>query len=87
MDVLLSLLLLTGFIFVIMRLAAGHEAPSGLDAPAGHLPEGVDPVCGRTVAAHEGFLVAHGGQEYRFCSLGCVETFERSPVAHSRRAA
>ena len=97
MDVLLSLLLFTGFIFVIMQLAGEHGAhkepptarhhqsePTG---SSGHLPESVDPVCGMKVAANEGFLVAHEGVEYRFCSLACVESFEKGAPAHSRHAA
>jgi YHS domain-containing protein len=75
MDVLLSLLLFTGVIFVIMRLATAHKA------------QGVDPVCGMKVAAHQGFLSAHGGVEYRFCSLSCLENFERGLPAYSQRAA
>lgn len=96
-DVLVSLLLFTGFIFVIMRLVTEHEAHkeprttahhrSDQTASSGHLPEGVDPVCGMKVASGEGFLVAHGGVEYRFCSLECVEHFERGAPAHGQHAA
>jgi YHS domain-containing protein len=97
MDVLLSLLLFTGLIFVIMQLAREHEAHKELrtkphhqseqTSSSGHLPEGVDPVCGMKVAANEGFLVAHDGVEYRFCSLACVERFEKGAPAHDRHAA
>ena len=97
MDILLSLLLFTGFIFVIMQLAREHEAhkesptmrhhQSERTGSSGHLPEGVDPVCGMEVAANEGFLVAHEGVEYRFCSLACVESFEERASAHGRHAA
>ncbi len=97
MDALLSLLLFTGFIFVIMRFAREHTEHKKLRATphrqseqaasSEHLPEGVDPVCGMKVAAGEGFLVAHRGVEYRFCSLACIENFERGAPAHGRHAA
>jgi YHS domain-containing protein len=97
MDAFLSLVLFTFFIFAIMRLVAPHEADNNAGtAPhhelkqvgaSGHLPEGVDPVCGMTVAAGEGFLVAHDGIEHRFCSLACVDTFEKSAATQSPRAA
>jgi YHS domain-containing protein len=74
MDALLSLLFFTGLIVVIMRLARGSQAY-------------VDPVCGMKVAAHEGFLSVHGGAEYRFCSLKCLESFERGAPAYRQRAA
>ena len=47
----------------------------------------IDPVCGMKVASGEGFLVAHGGVEYRFCSLACVEHFERGAPTHGQHAA
>lgn len=79
MDALLSLLLVMAVIVVIMR-----RARHGWTA---HLPEGVDPVCGMRVASNSGFLVAHDGVEYRFCSLQCVEQFEKGAPAHGRHAA
>jgi len=97
MDILLSLLLFTGFILVIMQLVREHAERKELrtkphhqsdqTVASGHLPEGVDPVCGMKVASGEGFLVAHGGVEYRFCSLACVEHFERGAPAHGQHAA
>jgi YHS domain-containing protein len=87
MDILLSLLLFTGFIFVIMQLVREHGEHKELVTASGHLPEGVDPVCGMKVASGEGFLVAHGGVEYRFCSLACVEHFERGAPTHGQHAA
>jgi YHS domain-containing protein len=97
MDVFLSLVLVTFFIFVIMRLVAPHVAYNnaatvphhGLKqvGSSSHLAEGVDPVCGMRVAADEGFLVAHKGVGYRFCSLECVKSFERSVAMEGRHAA
>ena len=71
MDALLSLLLFTGLIFLVMRLARARA-------------RGVDPVCGMKVGATDGFVSVHGGVEYRFCSLTCLESFEhyKAPAHH-----
>jgi adenylate cyclase len=45
----------------------------------------VDPVCRMVVAeGREAGTVKHDGNEYRFCSLGCIRRFAEAPEAYVR---
>ncbi len=97
MDTLLSILLFTAMFSVMMRFGCGahmggHHAHGGHrphdDAPSrGHLERDTDPVCGMTVPGHAGFAAMHDGEEYRFCSVACLDKFEASPRQYTKRAA
>ncbi len=43
------------------------------------MPTFRDPVCGMQVGPASPHGLLHGGQEYRFCSAGCLERFRASP--------
>ncbi len=38
-----------------------------------------DPVCGMEVTTPKSYSVTHGGTEFRFCSLSCLEKFKADP--------
>lgn len=38
-----------------------------------------DPVCGMDVTQSKSYSASHGGAEYRFCSLACLEKFKAEP--------
>lgn len=42
----------------------------------------IDPVCGMTVDSRTARHVSHEGQNYYFCSEGCVEKFTANPAAY-----
>ena len=51
--------------------------------------QGVDPVCGMTVAPDSPHRFLHAGHEYRFCSARCRDKFQSDPqryLAHSKPA-
>ncbi|WP_081769034.1 heavy metal translocating P-type ATPase [Herbaspirillum sp. RV1423] len=41
-----------------------------------------DPVCGMTVAADEKKYLAYQGNDYYFCSTGCLRKFQASPTSY-----
>ena len=84
MDILLSLLAFTGLIVILMRLLPRRESATMI---SDHLPGGVDPVCGMTVHRDLGFAAMHHGEEYRFCSVACLDKFEASRRQYTKRAA
>jgi Cu+-exporting ATPase len=45
-----------------------------------------DPVCGMNVAADPQKKVGHAGQDYYFCSPGCMEKFRANPQSYLRPA-
>ena len=38
-----------------------------------------DPVCGRAIAAEDGYTRAYNGREHHFCSRACRMLFEQNP--------
>jgi xanthine dehydrogenase accessory factor len=63
----------------LVKLRAAGEVGRGV-AMTPRREEGVDPVCGMTVVAGEGALTAsHRGRTHRFCSAGCLASFEADP--------
>ena len=91
MEGLLSLLLFAGLFYVMMRFGCGahmvhgheghgegHEAPE----PTAESASALDPVCGMTVAADQGYTRVHEGRRYRFCSRVCLDKFEASPQGY-----
>jgi xanthine dehydrogenase accessory factor len=64
------------------RAAVESEQPVGLPVILGavSLTEGIDPVCGMTVAtANARYRTVLEDKTFYFCCLRCKETFERSP--------
>ena len=39
----------------------------------------IDPVCGMSVSEHSEHHHSHGGEEFYFCSAGCLEKFSAEP--------
>ena len=80
MEGLLTLLLIAGLFFLMMRFGCGahtvHGKPVGHDAgDAKH----VDPVCGMDVDPQQGYGKMYQSQLYRFCSRNCLDKFEADP--------
>ncbi len=44
-----------------------------------------DPVCGMEVSPQKSYSATYRQQEFRFCSLSCVEKFKADPEAFSHR--
>jgi P-type Cu+ transporter len=44
-----------------------------------------DPVCGMEVSTHKSYSATHRDQEFRFCSLSCLEKFKADPEAFVQR--
>ncbi|HUX33062.1 MAG TPA: YHS domain-containing protein [Gemmatimonadaceae bacterium] len=91
---LLWLLLWAGILVLMMRFGCGahmghgrHRAAADHEGHDHRLPEdtplieggGVDPVCGRTVAANQGYRIIRNGAALHFCSKPCLDKFEASP--------
>lgn len=89
MDGLLSLLLIAGVFFLMMRFGCGaHAAHGGHGGHGGHDQSGsnhVDPVCGTEVDVKNGYGKMHNGKLYRFCSRDCLDVFELSPEKYADR--
>ncbi len=98
MDGLLWFLIIGGLFYVMMRYGCGahrvhghgaHEVHKRDGGPAGNGSGGseqIDPVCGMTVAADQGYGKMHGGTLYRFCSRSCLDKFEAEPDAYLKPA-
>jgi YHS domain-containing protein len=77
---MVSLLLVAGFFYFMMRFGCGAHMVHG-GGHGGH-PTGAsarDPVCGMDVAPDQGYSKTHAGREYRLCSRPCLDKFEASP--------
>jgi len=61
------------------------QAPSANSAVAADKPF-TDPVCGMNVSAAPDRSVAHAGQDYYFCSAGCMAKFRSNPQFYLNRA-
>lgn len=82
MEGLLWYLILGGLFYVMMRYGCGAHMIHGHGGHAGHGCGGgehVDPVCGMTVAAEQGYGKMHQGTLYWFCSRSCLDKFESDP--------
>ncbi|HLG56170.1 MAG TPA: YHS domain-containing protein [Vicinamibacterales bacterium] len=92
MEGLLSLLLFAGLFYVMMRFGCGAHmvhGHGGHGEHGGETPEptaegasALDPVCGMTVAADQGYTRVFEGRRYRFCSRICLDKFEASPQSY-----
>lgn len=86
MEGLLSLLFFAGLFYVMMRFGCGshmvHGHHDGHKDSATDDSKHVDPVCGKNVAATEGYGMMHEGNLYRFCSRQCLDAFEAHPDRH-----
>jgi len=90
MDGLLWFLIFGGLFYVMMRYGCGAHMVHG---HGGHAPHGssegepIDPVCGMTVTADQGYGKMHQGILYRFCSRNCLDKFEADPEKYVHPAA
>lgn len=83
MPVLASLIVFGVVFYLLMRLGCGARMVHGLHEEAG-LQQGVeDPVCGMTVDPESSYSLAREGRRVRFCSLDCLQRYERNPEAFS----
>ncbi len=58
-----------------------HHACDHKESPSDHPVRAVDPVCGMTVdPATTQHHAHHGGQDYHFCSAGCLSKFAGDPA-------
>lgn len=85
MEGLLWFLIFGGLFYLMMRFGCGahgghrHGAHGGHSAHEGGKGEQIDPVCGMSVAADQGYTKMHQGTSYRFCSRTCLDKFEADP--------
>lgn len=82
MEGLLWFLIFGGLFYFMMRYGCGAHMVHGHGGQGGHAGgegESVDPVCGMTVAADQGYAKMYRGTEYRFCSRNCLDKFEAEP--------
>ncbi len=96
MEILLSIALWAGLIFLMMRFGCGAhimghgKAKRSSDGAAGSTeklrwvpPEGdVDPVCGKSVRTDKARSSVHDGTVHYFCSRECREIFEAAPAQY-----
>jgi YHS domain-containing protein len=83
---LFSFLLFAGFFYFMMRFGCGAhmvhghgghgEHAHGSDSATG---SAIDPVCGMSVVADQGYTKTHQSRQYRFCSRACLDKFEANP--------
>ena len=50
------------------------------------VPTGIDPVCGMTVPVTSPLRTTMGGQEFFFCSPGCLDRFRKDPAKYLPKA-
>ena len=93
MEGLLSFLLFAGFFYFMMRFGCGAHMVHGhgghgehAQGSAGAVGSAIDPVCGMSVAAEQGYTKTHQGRQYRFCSRKCLDTFEANPGQYLTQA-
>jgi YHS domain-containing protein len=83
---LFSFLLFAGLFYFMMRFGCGAHMVHGHGSHGEHAHGGdgavgsaIDPVCGMSVAADQGYTKSHQGRQYRFCSRACLDKFEANP--------
>ncbi len=89
MEGLLWFLIFGGLFYFMMRYGCGAHMVHGHGGHAGHGGNGgefVDPVCGMTVAADQGYTKTHQGSLYHFCSRNCLDKFEADPAKYLKPA-
>jgi Cu+-exporting ATPase len=59
-----------------------HPHPQKSSDRSPSVGKGTDPVCGMTVQQDSPHHVEHAGQEYRFCSAGCLAKFTADPARY-----
>ena len=81
-----SLLLVAGFFYLMMRFGCGaHMVHGGHGGHEGHGGTGTqegsakDPVCGMPVDPGHGYTKKHEGRVSYFCSRECLDKFEAEP--------
>ncbi len=87
MDGLLSLLLVIGAFFLMMRFGCGSHMLRSHGGQSGGCCGGdkarkvshTDPVCGTEVSDEQGYSKFHDSRVYKFCSRECFDEFEASP--------
>ena len=80
MEGLLSLLLIAGVFYLMMRFGCGaHMVHGGHGGHGGSDAKHIDPVCGMNVDAEQGYGKMYQRQLYRFCSRNCLDKFEAEP--------
>lgn len=85
MEGLLWFLILGGLFYLMMRYGCGAHMVHGHSGHADHgggEGESVDPVCGMTVSAGQGYTMTHQGNLYHFCSRSCLDKFEADPAKY-----
>ncbi len=87
MDGLLSLLIIAGLCFVMMRFMHGGHGSHGNDKQNKNLQKHTDPVCGMEVDVESGYGKMHDGNLYRFCSRDCLDKFDADPEKYIRNLA
>lgn len=91
MEGLLSLLLVGGLFFLMMRFGCGAHVMHGghghnhvpNDKADAQDPDHRDPVCGMRVDPNAGYGKVHEGRLYRFCSRACLDQFEAEPARYA----
>ena len=86
MEGLLSFLLFAGVFYLMMRFGCGAHMTHGSHGGGHNHQHGdessqkhIDPVCGTSVEAEQGYGKMHDGNLYRFCSRDCLDKFEAEP--------
>lgn len=85
MDGIVTLLIFAVFFYVMMRYGCGAHLIHGKQN--NHSPkqlknektDSVDPVCGKSVAATQGYAKMYEDVTHRFCSRACLDEFESDP--------
>jgi len=83
MDGLISLLLIGGVFYLMMRFGCGSHMAHGRHGNHGNNKstdvKHIDPVCGVQISPQEGYGKMHDGRLLRFCSRNCLDKFEQEP--------
>jgi YHS domain-containing protein len=69
------ILLLIGYL--VYRMVRGKAAPEIAKEPAA-TETFQDPVCGVYVSESDAVVGKMGGRRYHFCSIGCLQQFEKA---------
>lgn len=87
MEGLISLLLVAGVFYLMMRFGCGmhsvHGHGHGSEQEGKEDSQHVDPVCGTEVQTDAGYGKMHEGRLYRFCSRNCLDKFEAEPEKYT----
>lgn len=78
----LWLLIFGALFYLMMRYGCGAHMVHGEHGGHQEHPRAAtarDPVCGMSVDLNQSYSKKHGGREYHFCSLRCLEQFDTAP--------